>query len=321
MRSFLLLSLTLFIIAFAVTIIAIPSNSDFALDNPLWNGMYTFARVYKPMPVKAINADKLPPNSTLLIIGPSLNFTHSEALSIKSFVLHGGTLILLDDYGTGNQLLKLMDIHIRFAKSVLRDPLFKYKSSALPLIKTIDGKKLVFNYGTVLKVGEGKCLAWSSPFSYLDLNDNGVHDPHEPVGPFCVAAVVRLGRGRVIVIADSSLLINSMIKLGNNEQFVMKFVKGRLYIVVDKWSRSLYTVVRSVIVDFFSNIVKTSYKYVIVLYSLLAMFITAQKLYAKFSMKRRVVELDEVIKDVLAKHPEWDPVTVRRLAEEVMNRE
>jgi hypothetical protein len=55
-----------------------------------------------------------------------------------------------------------------------------------------------------------RVIAQSSFFSYLDINQNGKHDENEPTGPFPVAVLVPYGPGELLVISDSSILINSM---------------------------------------------------------------------------------------------------------------
>jgi hypothetical protein len=63
-------------------------------------------------------------------------------------------------------------------------------------------------------------IAASSSFSFLDVNGNGAWDSDEPNGPFAVSAIVKVGQGYVVAVADPSLLINGMVNLGDNLQFV-----------------------------------------------------------------------------------------------------
>lgn len=320
MKGAVIVSILLFLAIFSTIIALIPSTDDFAPDNPLWNGLSIFVSTYKPVLVKAIEASSLPPRVTLLIIGPSLPFTKAEVRSIMNFVKRGGTLILMDDYGSGNELLKLMGIRIRLLHGVLRDPLFRYKASFLPRVKIVGGGYLVLNYGTALKLGEGQCLAWSSHFSYLDVNNNGVHDPGEPVGPLCVAAIVRRGKGEIVVIADSSLLINAMIGMASNGKFVSRFIKGKVYLVADKWRKGTYTIVRESIVNMVSTIMKSSYRYPTTLYVSLAVFFVVCRIWKNREKRVRKREelINSIVRNLVSKHPEWDPENVWRIVAEVV---
>jgi hypothetical protein len=109
----------------------------------------------------------------------------------------------------------------------LRDQLFCEKNPALPRITDFSPavrdagiRAVVFNHGTAIhNVENTHALAWSSSSSYLDVNGNGSQDEGEPAGPFVVAAEFPLGQGMVKLVADPSLITNTMVNRNDNSKF------------------------------------------------------------------------------------------------------
>ncbi len=67
-------------------------------------------------------------------------------------------------------------------------------------------------------------VAYSSTFSFLDVNGDGSSNNNEPNGPFPVVAYSPVGQGIVVAVADPSLMINGMIGLDDNLQFINNVV-------------------------------------------------------------------------------------------------
>jgi hypothetical protein len=161
--------------------------------------------------------------ATLILI-PYIHLTQPELNEVSRFIAGGGTLVLADDYGYGNQVLSHLGIEARFSGQALLDPLFNYKNEQLPRIFRIspdsvtDGvDSLVLNHATCLiDVEADEVLAMSSSFSYLDLNDNREWDTDEPAGAMPVISSHILAGGRVILVSDPSIFINGMDTLADN---------------------------------------------------------------------------------------------------------
>lgn len=209
-----------------------PSSADFDPYNPFWNGLQNLARDLHAPLISGAELQRLHKNTALLVI-PYRKFSEEEMLGLKSYTQRGGNLILADDFGYGNSLLSFLGIAAEFQGRPLLDPLFNYRNSYFPKISFPGlGREVVLDHPTALSLGpEGKVLALSSSFSFLDLDDNGNWDPGEPQGPFVMAASLDLGRGKVILLSDPSFLINSMLDVGQNRAFLNRLVGGlRLYI-------------------------------------------------------------------------------------------
>ncbi|MCW4025652.1 MAG: DUF4350 domain-containing protein [Candidatus Bathyarchaeota archaeon] len=221
----LILSVTLL---FAVIIWFYPPSSDFTVGNPFWNGLQTFSSQTKTTTLTSY--DNLPtnPKGTTTIVIPYEPFTTTELSQLQKYISNGGTLLLLDDYGYGNQVLNSLGLNVRFTGTPLLDPLYDYNNKWLPKITdfkatSVGGNlsSIVLNHATSLNQTTGTTvIAQSSVFSFLDLNSNGEWDTDEPNGPFPEMAYTKVGQGYIVLVADPSILINSMINLDDNQQFI-----------------------------------------------------------------------------------------------------
>jgi hypothetical protein len=219
---------TLFIIlTFSLIIWFYPPTADFRVDNPFWNGLETFDKQENANPIDTLSNLPATATGTTLVIIPYTEYTETELTQIKTYVTNGGTLVLLDDYGYGNQILSNLGAGIIFSGQQLIDPLFNYHTKTLPKITdfttnkiTANVSSILFNHATALKVTSATVAAYSSSFSFIDENNNQNHEATEETGPLPVIAYQQIGQGHVIAIADPSLLINSMIKLDDNQQLI-----------------------------------------------------------------------------------------------------
>jgi len=205
-----------------------PSNEDFRTENPFWNGTKDISSIIPALPLTSLSGLPSSPQGSTLILIPYLDFTPAELEELNSFVTQGGTLVLADDYGYGNQILEYLGLKARFSGRVLLDPLSCYKNKWFPRIShltpssvTINTESLILNHATCLvNVEKDDVLALSSSFSFLDLNDNQVWDEDEPTGPLPVISCHSLGSGQLILISDPSIFINSMETIESNYDFI-----------------------------------------------------------------------------------------------------
>jgi hypothetical protein len=216
------------VILLAITAWVLPSNKDFAVENPFWNGTSNIHAKYSILAIHSFSDLPASPPGVTLILIPYLPCNHAEMEDLKQFVTRGGTLILADDYshGYGNRILRYLGIATRFSGEPLLDPLLNYKNANFPKVNldfkplTEDASNLVLNHATCLiNVAATDVIAMSSSFSFLDGNDSGRQEEDEPTGPLPVISNHIVGNGQVIIIADPSLFINSMESLDTNESF------------------------------------------------------------------------------------------------------
>jgi hypothetical protein len=225
-----LIFLTL-VIVLAISLASIwfyPSMQEFMEGNTMWNGIRDFSRESGASNIDALEDLPDSTENVVLVAIPYMDYRPDDLEKLKRFVNDGGTIIVMDDFGFGNQLLASLDIPMRFDHRVLLDPIFCYKNQYLPLITEFSSEvrefgitSLVFNHASVLNsVDKEDALAWSSSASFLDVNNNSVLDIDEPQGPFVVAAGKKVNRGMVQIVSDTSLIINSMVVKNDNHRFV-----------------------------------------------------------------------------------------------------
>lgn len=238
-RRFLItIAIVMFLLLTAVTWV-MPTTTDFRGDNPFWNGIRNMSSMIPVTPLDSLSLLPTSPEGAALILIPYLEFTLPELEELHRFVTRGGTLVLADDYGFGNQVLERMGLKARFAGQVLLDPVFNYKNKWFPRIFhlslspiTLNSDNLVLNHATsLLNVASNEVRGRSSSFSFLDLNGNEGWDTDEPSGLLPVISEHNLGQGKIILIADPSIFINSMQARGGNNTLIQNIAaaKSRLF--------------------------------------------------------------------------------------------
>jgi len=215
-----------------LSIVFYPSAQDFMWSNPSWNGLRDFSSQFGAEMVTDLEEVKPWAEGSMLISIPYLPYRDEELKRIEDFVRGGGSLLLMDDYGYGNQVLHALGLQIEFIGDPLLDPYFSYRNQRLPLVADLTAnikeagiQHLVLNRATALSIsGPYETLARSSETSFIDGNGNASWDEMEPGGPFAVAAMAALGQGTVMVVSDPSILINSMVDQGGNGAFLRHLI-------------------------------------------------------------------------------------------------
>lgn len=251
--TLLLTVLAIILIISVFSIWFVPSSHDFMAGNSTWNGIKDNLKQFNSVLIPTLNHIPKSPEESILISIPYLNYNQSDLDKLKQYVENGGTLLLLDDYGFGNQVLEYLGVETRFDGRPLLDPLFCYNDPWLPKItdfpfevkpllnplflyvepgslkispfSPIIGSRevtlVVLNHATALdKVSDDCILALSSPTSFLDTNENGEQSPNESSSPYPVAARLELGKGELVLISDPSVLLNSMLNMYDNSSFI-----------------------------------------------------------------------------------------------------
>ncbi len=227
--SSLLLAVVVLVLVLSILCVRfLPSTVDFMAHNDTWNGVKRFCDEFGAVTMDSL--DDLPdsPADAALVLIPYIELDTEELAAVGRFVSGGGTLLLMDDYGYGNQVLSYLGLDVRFSNQPLLDTLFNLKNLRLPRIIdfTPEVKEagiyiIVLNHATaLLDVPESDAIAWSSAFSYLDTDENETWEEPEPEGPFPVAAQLPVGGGEVIAVADPSIIINSIVGRDDNYAFV-----------------------------------------------------------------------------------------------------
>ena len=202
-----------------------PPSADFAVNNTGWNGASQFSDRMGAVVIDGFDDIPSRPKNTVLIVIPYTGFTSAELDQISPYVSGGGTLILMDDYGYGNEVLASLGVDYRFDPTPLFDPMIHYKNEQFPKISNMNDSPLTFGVTTLvfdhatrlIDVPDAEVMARSSTFSFMDIDRNTMYDQgYEAQDSSAVVANTLMGEGRIIAISDPSIIINSMIDMEDN---------------------------------------------------------------------------------------------------------
>lgn len=164
-----------------------------------------------------------------------------DADRVAEFVQRGGTIVIADDIGSTNQLLQEIGASTRVNGDPLRDERHYHRSPALPVAtQTVDhpyvseSETFTLNHGSSLAPNGADVLIQSSEYAYLDHNRNQEFDGDEVIAPQPVMTIEEVGQGQVIVISDSSALINVMLEQPGNRAFVQQLFDAHERVLVDQ---------------------------------------------------------------------------------------
>lgn len=266
-------TITLSILILGLSLIAplLSTSEDFSIYNTGWNGtsslavtVYRSGRMVPTLAVSSTDSDLTvvhlpldtfdldPAASSLIVVGPSKPFGEAEGKLVGDFVRSGGKLLLADDFGSGNSLLSGMNATCRFSNYLLMDLAFEKQpefSVCFDIAKgynvTAGVAALLMNFPSSIIAGSNtSVLANSSVASYLDIRGDRLRNWSDPIGPFPVIAIERMGLGQILLISDPSILINGMLKHADNELFAnssMLFLgEGRTQVFFDESHRNYF---------------------------------------------------------------------------------
>ena len=149
-------------------------------------------------------------SGTLLIIAPGTEFA-----GLADYLYQGNTIIIADQSGNANAFLEEVGSSIRVHNEQVRSTSMEYKDMGI-FRGTVEGDlfgsnvtTLTFDYPGYLTGGD--IVAATSYLSWIDTNANNIPDSNETLKVYSLIASEDIGNGRIIVIADPSVFINSML--------------------------------------------------------------------------------------------------------------
>lgn len=325
-------SLILSAVASVAFLVLTPPVDDFNTGNPYWNGLSLMASEIglRAMPASGLEGIGAK-DSVVIVIGPDTGFSDAYISAARSFAQAGGVLVVMDDFGTGNQLLAGLfegtGIGASLSGAWLADPLYMHRSQYYAKVDTLAGDA-VMDYGTALVglSGDFEIIANSSAFSYLDENRNGRCDAGEQAGPFPVAVSFDYGGsgGMVIVVADPSMVINAVSGLEANSAFIMSLVDGRAaYVDTSFRSQTVFSWAKSATTGALSSLHVPEVRYLVAFATIFAIASVDWDRRAirwsrggKGDAKDAAEAYDEELERAIEEHPDWDRAVLERIAGE-----
>lgn len=219
------------LIVMPLSVPVLKSDADYSVLNTNWNGLSNFGRVLysrgdiSPVLSTYDSVGMGEKKGTLIIVGPTLDFTDNEINEIRKFLESGNVLILADDFGTGNQILEGLGVKERFSRRGLITPIYS-KNHNFPVTMEIKGE-LAKNVEKIVLYKPSVILNSQNALVYMP-NASRVGNTY---GSFPLLTEVNYGKGKIILISDPDIFTNSLFK--ENEAFItnlLEYVDGPFYL-------------------------------------------------------------------------------------------
>lgn len=207
------------------------TNEEFSRYNLQWNGTSRFFDRAGESGSGEIGdlATLYGTNATFLfIIAPSKNFSEEDVNAYRLYLEEGNSILLADDFGTGNELLSGIGSRIRILPGNLTSVSREFDDPSSVIVTPVRENEtflanvstLVLNRPAALAGGEG--LVTTSLLSWIDLDGGGLPEPEEVFGRYDVFSREQFGNGTLYVLSDPSLFINDMAVsgAGDNRIFI-----------------------------------------------------------------------------------------------------
>ena len=300
--------LTLISIALALLTVStfsalLPPSEDYQPSNPYWNGLELFFKTTNATSINLAYDRVTPENSIIFMIGPSINLTQLHIEALRKYLLEGGTLIIMDETEAVNPILSGLGLNVSVYGYPMLDPVFYYGSWRIPKIINVDltdVESIALNIPSTLNIKDSrlKILAYSSSFSFLDLDGDSEPSAGEPTGPFPIAAVTAYGRGCLIIFSDSSIFLNSIIILGNNLKLLQSITKGRrVFVDVGVWQPTPQLAYRNTVLNVYKAFSTPELKY--------SLAFTAVVLIYMLTHRGKPTPTMDEVNELVKKHPSW----------------
>lgn len=232
-------------VAFVLLVQYAPDSVAFSPNNYGWNGLQGVASTYGVNFTTSLSG--LPERSVLAILQPSVNYSASDSLAVRDFLLAGGTVLVADKSGVANSLLRgigsVISIESQFSIS---DPVYNWKAKSVPTALVMEGSVscapcfanvsgLALDAPSPLVLGGtgAAVVAVTSQFSQTQAGTRG---------PFPVVASEKIGPGNLVVIGDSQFLLNSEWTIANNKVLIRNlFANRNVFIDASHWTSNPMT--------------------------------------------------------------------------------
>ena len=233
------------VVAFVLLVQYAPDSVAFSPNNYGWNGLQEVASTYGVNFTTSLSG--LPAGSVLAILQPSVNYSTPDAVSVKEFLLAGGTVLVADKSGVANSLLKGIGSVISIESgSSIGDPVYNWKAKSVPTALVVGGRSvcapcaanvsgLALNQPSPLALGGSGAtvVAVTSQFSQTQAGTRG---------PFPVVASEKMGPGDLIVVGDSQFLLNSEWTMAGNKALIGDlFANRNVFIDASHWTANPMT--------------------------------------------------------------------------------
>ena len=180
-------------------------------------------------------SDRVPADAGTIIVLAAGPLSGEAVERYLGFVEGGGVLVVFDEEGYANPLLSRVAPGASVTGVRVLDEVYKYGDRAKIRAQhgLAGGGYLRLDGASAVEAGGAAVVAWSSMFSYLDLDGDGYYSPEEPLGWQPVAIRAGYGEGVVYVVGDLDMATNRLVGEAGNPVFLRSLVRGRVYLDLD----------------------------------------------------------------------------------------
>ena len=222
------------------------NNLEFSRYNTNWNGTSQFFsdldRHHTEMILDRTQLAPYQNNALLLIIAPERSPTGAEITAYQAFLDRGNTIVLADDFGTGGEILRRIGSRITILGGNLSSIDREYADPYTIVVYPAGNASPVENCGALIMdraapLDGGEPLMMTSILSWVDTNGDRRIDANEEMGQFPVISAEAISKGRIVVISDPSIFINSMQDFGGtwgNQCLINNLVNYQGTVLIDQ---------------------------------------------------------------------------------------
>lgn len=200
-------------------LVAPASAAPFDLAGSDWEGCADLVRLARSelgssrvVATASIDFHELRPEDGLLLLYPEKSLDDEQ---LSKFMKEGGRVIMMDDFGRGDSLLR--HFSMERVPSPKKPAEFLRKNPQLALAEPASAHPVVAEVNRVV-TNHPTGLAHPDLSPVLKIRGNGEPDVF-------VAVAGAVGKGRLLAVGDPSIVMNSMLRYGGNKAFAKGLVK------------------------------------------------------------------------------------------------
>ncbi|MFU8866707.1 DUF4350 domain-containing protein [Natronococcus sp.] len=217
---------------------ATTSSAAFGPYNPSWDGTDDFREVIQTdddvegeLIRETDRYEEVPAEeTTAIVVAPDEPYGAADAARVQAFVDNGGTLVVLENYGTdANDLLEAVGADARTDGRILLDERSHDRGPAMPIAtatanheRTAGVDQLTLNYATAVDPNGATVLVGTSDYAHLADSPGAELEDDTAFDAYPVATVEDVGNGEVVVVGDPSITINAMYGEPDNAAFLQR---------------------------------------------------------------------------------------------------
>lgn len=170
---------------------------------------------------------------------------------LKNLTSAGATVIILDENGYSNKLLKDLGLGIEIRGIKVLDEVSKYRSREYPVIVVKFNNTILRivtykpSYIVSSKEFSREVAGFTSDYAYADEDKNGFYTLGEVIGKYMVIYSAFQDKGSLWVVADLDILSNRAIDYLDNKAFIEILANSRkVYIVLEGLNVNLIDIIK-----------------------------------------------------------------------------